>query len=678
AGSLVSTAVFRAGVRFDEDMRLGYEDWDFFLQAAGAGFRGRHCAGLTLKYRKRAESMLSDSSRDDAVIRSYLLRKHVRLFQPRNLVALEQREAPRYAIFLTDQSTVILTTDPAECTEQVSLAEFQLRCWRAWRDPSQFVAPPYMVFTHSSVLAVLGRSGLLHHMFASLEEQLEERSALVLGHLSAAKAPDMVALSKGPLSGYGHRNFSLAMMPLRLFQECVADPSPAWLESIKATNPQVPATVLEISLDLRREKVPLQNKGIQHLLSSFADFRASPYRSDSGDFKRWRQPGCGDRTKLYLKAREQIAPGAVAFPRVVDNGTGARKNIGFLLSVLSFGGVEKVTLRLMEVLKAQGWGVHVILVGASEALLTSEWRAAIDSVAFLPEGHANVGSEHAYTGTHLSAYREYPDQARALGRLHWLDAVVNCQSAAGNTIMARLRRLKVKTFAFPHVIDQTTMGRSVGHPYLVLPYEHAYDGVLTCSNALADWLAGMGVPRSKLVPIPNAPGYEPAAEQMRVALEKRAARGPAEPLRALFIGRLDRQKGVERLVEVVRLCEAEQLPVEWRIVGKSVLASESAEAALSSLKDKLEPPVSSAKDLTELYAWADVLVVLSHWEGLPLTILEAGNLECVPIATDVGAVREAVDHGRTGVLLAKAPVLECVAALRQLQPGPRPAATDGA
>ena len=49
AGSLVRRRVFAAGVRFDEDMRRGYEDWEFWLSAQAKGFRGRNIPDLGLR-----------------------------------------------------------------------------------------------------------------------------------------------------------------------------------------------------------------------------------------------------------------------------------------------------------------------------------------------------------------------------------------------------------------------------------------------------------------------------------------------------------------------------------------------------------------------------------------------------------------------------------------------------
>src|SRR3546814_1642659 len=55
AGSLVKVELFRRGLRFDESMRLGFEDWDFWLQAIGLGYVGRHVESMGLRYRKRPE-----------------------------------------------------------------------------------------------------------------------------------------------------------------------------------------------------------------------------------------------------------------------------------------------------------------------------------------------------------------------------------------------------------------------------------------------------------------------------------------------------------------------------------------------------------------------------------------------------------------------------------------------
>jgi glycosyltransferase involved in cell wall biosynthesis len=122
------------------------------------------------------------------------------------------------------------------------------------------------------------------------------------------------------------------------------------------------------------------------------------------------------------------------------------------------------------------------------------------------------------------------------------------------------------------------------------------------------------------------------------------------PLRVLFLGRLDRQKGLDRLTAIVRSIRQVGLPIAWRLIGASVMG-DAGQQELEQLSIEIEPPKLTAEGLTECYAWADVVLIVSRWEGLPLTILEAMRLGVVVCATAVGAVAEAITHNETGFLL---------------------------
>jgi glycosyltransferase involved in cell wall biosynthesis len=92
------------------------------------------------------------------------------------------------------------------------------------------------------------------------------------------------------------------------------------------------------------------------------------------------------------------------------------------------------------------------------------------------------------------------------------------------------------------------------------------------------------------------------------------------------------------------------LPIEWRLIGASVMG-DAGQQELEQLSIEIEPPKLTAEGLTECYAWADVVLIVSRWEGLPLTIFEAMRLGVVVCATAVGAVAEAITHNETGFLL---------------------------
>ena len=58
------------------------------------------------------------------------------------------------------------------------------------------------------------------------------------------------------------------------------------------------------------------------------------------------------------------------------------------------------------------------------------------------------------------------------------------------------------------------------------------------------------------------------------------------------------------------------------------------------------------KDMPELYQGLDLLLLTSHFEGTPLTVLEAMAMGVPVVASRVDGVLEVVEDGRDGILAA--------------------------
>lgn len=238
-----------------------------------------------------------------------------------------------------------------------------------------------------------------------------------------------------------------------------------------------------------------------------------------------------------------------------------------------------------------------------------------------------------------------------LGPMTQMDVVVNCGAGVLNHELVELRARGTKVCAWEHITDSTPYGRSRGTPYITLGYEGLFDRILTCSGHLATRLAALGVPEHKLLPLPNGPGYEG---------EARSNPEPLGPLRVGFLGRFDPQKQVERFVEVA---EALCARFDFHICGGEVLGTP------VHIPDWLSPqaPLKTCAELDAFYASIDVLLMPSRDEGLPLTILEAQRAGVVVLASDVGAVAEAIIDGESGVLLDPSNVVQtAIAALQTL------------
>ena len=660
AGSLVRRTLFDKGLRFDESMRLGFEDWDFWLQAVGLGYRGRHGEAMGLRYRKRPESMLANSERDRAEIVAYMRRKHKALYQRASIVAREQAEAPRYAICLGDLSEVLLATD-ARDGERISWAEFIERFGACWADPQATYLPPFLVFTTSECLKALEAQRVAPWTFWRLEDALGSGAAFASMRLAAAEGDAVESRSGAGDQRLGiTRHADLVMVSRSILQECVRDPSVAWLTSLAEANPMPPLFELQVSSGDAADRPASGGRAVSVLLRAAFELREVHHGRGQMLPADWRPAGSTPRSDLYRVTRELLQSGPV-FPRVKAEG---ERHVGFILPLASFAGVEKVATNLARAMKALGWTPHLFIFAAPRADNAAELREIFATINFLDDPKAgHYDPSVRYFGTVFNTWTKGGDHGRAIGLLAGMDAVINAHSADAHAIMGPLKRLGVKTVAHLHLVDRDRYGEPAGFPYQVLAYEHSYDAVLVISRKLQAWSHAMGVPEAKLVYAPNAASYQLDETTVAQIMAERQVR--EGKLRIAYIGRFDRQKGLDRLAGLVKALALRNAPVEWRIVGGSVLAEGAPDPDLAAIEAFRRPPTRNPEELTEHLAWADVLVMPSYFEGVPLMLLEALRVGVVPVATRVGAVQEVIEHGRTGYLVESGSLVATVGAMLQ-------------
>lgn len=169
-----------------------------------------------------------------------------------------------------------------------------------------------------------------------------------------------------------------------------------------------------------------------------------------------------------------------------------------------------------------------------------------------------------------------------------------------------------------------------------------------------------GLPADKLVLVRNAVNPRSPVPQPLA----RSASWPRGTRRVLFVGRFDRQKGVDVLWRALELLGPSTHAV---IAGASVLSKDAAAPSPNSSPNKspnasgplaAQPPVNTTLvgwvgpgELETLFAQAEVLVVPSRWEGFGLVAAEAMRSGLPVIASAVGGLTEVVEHGVTGLLV---------------------------
>ena len=644
AGSMIRRQVFEAGCRYDESMVLGFEDWEFWWQAIAAGYVGKHLPESGFQYRKRFESMLSNSERDSQSITEYMRRKHRRLLTHKNIIGWEHQEAPRYAIFLADTEEIILTSDPSVAEKSLKIEEFCQYYHRARLMPTRYHRSYFLVFTNSVVLETLKQKALIHNVFWHLEGA---NSADAYCSLQYNPQNPCISINKSdsPRLNVGEDDH-LIMTTIQTMDKCLVEERELWIHSPIALQPTSALKQIQLQLSGDRDKLVTANAA-ELLLSIYTTLRQTIPQLERQSWD-WHTSYLPPRSLMYEDARLAL-DFAPIYPKLLESG---QKQIGFILSILEFGGVEKVALNLAKVFRDAGWQVHLFIFGRRMQQLP-QWARVFSTINFYHEPTMNPWAGEKYLGTHSDSWSIPIEQKAAKSLLGWLDVAINFHNATANNIMGDLRRAGVITAMSLHVHDLSPGNRPVGHSYLTLGYEHAYNFIIPCSYQMADWCHSMGVPEEKIVVVHNAGGYPLSGDKVARILKRKQDQQlqNSDRLRVLFLGRFDRQKGLDRLVSIIERCRQQSLPIEWRLVGKNVLTDDNMTHQLASIANLIEPPVFTTDELNNLYEWADVLLLPSYWEGLPLTILEAMRLGVVMCASDVGAVSEVIEHEVTGLII---------------------------
>lgn len=165
-------------------------------------------------------------------------------------------------------------------------------------------------------------------------------------------------------------------------------------------------------------------------------------------------------------------------------------------------------------------------------------------------------------------------------------------------------------------------------------------------------------------------------------LEQRIVRNGIEPLRredyptrpadllpdrlhAVMVGRLTAVKGIDIALAALARMPADA-PWHLNLVGEG---AEQARLAALAGRLGLGERVSFLgfrRDVYALLAHSDLLVMSSHHEGLPYTLLEAMSLGLPTLASEVGGLAEVLRHGETGLLAPVGDVAAFAAALARL------------
>lgn len=120
----------------------------------------------------------------------------------------------------------------------------------------------------------------------------------------------------------------------------------------------------------------------------------------------------------------------------------------------------------------------------------------------------------------------------------------------------------------------------------------------------------------------------------------------------IFFGRLNVTKGLEDIVEVCRMLLEQGFKFKFACYG----AGPDRDPFVSNMKGLLgekfhDGGVAFGPRKWQALSEADIFLLPSRHEGLPMAMLEAMAAGCVPVVSDVGTITDVVKDGRNGFII---------------------------
>lgn len=159
---------------------------------------------------------------------------------------------------------------------------------------------------------------------------------------------------------------------------------------------------------------------------------------------------------------------------------------------------------------------------------------------------------------------------------------------------------------------------------------------------------------AKIFPRPDRVFRIPYGVPVLPSFAPRVDRKPGE-IRLLYVGRLEQsQKRVLDMIELLDRLEGRRIPARLTLVGDGPARSRIEESGRRHIEAGALRLYGARRndEMPEMYLDADVFLLTSAFEGLPVSLLEAMAFGCVPVATNVkSGVPEVVQQGVNGFLV---------------------------
>jgi glycosyltransferase involved in cell wall biosynthesis len=295
-------------------------------------------------------------------------------------------------------------------------------------------------------------------------------------------------------------------------------------------------------------------------------------------------------------------------------------------------GLERMVLALLPSLRKRGFDARLLALNAP----TDPGAALCERLAAKDVPVALAGAGRRFGAKSLF---------RAWGTLtRWEPAIVHTHGYKATIIVGAMALLQGRHTVKTQHAEALRYPQLAGRLRIESPLISRYDRLVAVSEGIQSEFLTRGFSKDRVRVIPNG-------IPTRV-ITPRSERQPSAPLRLLYLGRLVEGKDIHLLIEAVRRLTGQGHSLELIIAGDGPRREElEQQAAAGGLVPGIVRFLGFVGQPEGLLAEADMFVLPSQHEGVPISILEAMAFGLPIIASRVGGVPSVVRDGKEALLI---------------------------
>lgn len=324
--------------------------------------------------------------------------------------------------------------------------------------------------------------------------------------------------------------------------------------------------------------------------------------------------------------------------------------IGYVLPKFVAGGAEQVVLELSKALTGMGHAVEITALASGGDMAAAFYDSHLKCHELGMERHFRLNPQWfwQYMQDHKKLCAFFKAQAYDVIHTHLMGTDVRCLSPAKQSGAAVV--CYTIHNVYPKYISKEYFERLRNHRRKTAYRQ--YDFIFAVDDAVTDWAIDTGMVRpDKIHTVYN--GIDLSRMSLKASkAEIRQRLGWKKDTGVLLnVASLTPQKNQRNLIQAIRILVEKGLPVALKIAGTGGLKQELEELIETLRLQAHVELLGYRRDVPDLLKAADTFVLPSHWEGLPISLLEAIAGQTPVAASDIPVHRKILSKGDLGNLI---------------------------